>query len=96
VKEGFFEDSVEGLALRFTIAIVAACDVSVKKLRYNSTKRGVYWWNDEVAQTRRRCIAMRRLCVRGAVHLDTVQMPTATHSDRLKLSTVQALWLVGN
>jgi len=42
-----------------------ACDISARRLRFRSAKRGVFWWNDSLAQARRRCVAARRLLSRA-------------------------------
>jgi len=57
-------------------AMSSACNVAMKRLRYHSNRRGVYWWNDTVAQARRRYVAVRRLLTRirrrGGVSIKTL------------------------
>jgi len=45
--------------------VSAACNVSADRLGARATKRGVYWWSEELAQSRRRCVAARRLLCRA-------------------------------
>jgi len=49
----FPRDSVEALSSHITRMVSTACDVSAKRLRFHNTRRGVYWWNDDLAQARR-------------------------------------------
>jgi len=44
--------------------ISTACGVAAKKLKFFNNKRGVYWWSEEVALVRKRCVAVRRLLTR--------------------------------
>jgi len=62
---GLPADSVEGLSLHITDTVSSACNLSAKKLNFRNNKRGVYWWNDEVHQSRRRCFAAKRLLTRS-------------------------------
>jgi len=55
---------VDGASLRIADMVSSACDVSTKRLKFYNNKRGVYWWNEEVARVRRRGIAVRRLLTR--------------------------------
>jgi len=52
-------DSVDFLSAHLNNAMTSACDLAAKSLR--GQRRGMYWWCDDVAQARRRCIAARRL-----------------------------------
>jgi len=63
-EEGFPVESVEGLSLHIAGMVSTACGVSAKRLKFFNTKCGVFWWNDEVAQSRKRCIAAKRLLTR--------------------------------
>jgi len=56
-------DSVEGLSLRITNAVKSALNLSAKKLNFRNNKRGVYWWCDEIQQSRRKLTRCRK---RGA------------------------------
>jgi len=56
--------------------VTSACDLSEKRLRLRGQRRRVYWWCDDVAQARRRCIAARRLWTRfkrRGVHRDDLE-----------------------
>jgi len=61
----FPTDTVEDFASGITRAVSAACDISAKRLRFRNPKRGVYWWSDDLAQARRRCVAARRMLCRA-------------------------------
>jgi len=56
--------SAEDLSLRIAGTILEGCRVCMRRLKFHHNKRGVYWWNDEVAQVRKRCVAVRRLLTR--------------------------------
>jgi len=56
--------SVDEIALRIADMVSIACDVSAKRIKWLNKKRGVYWWNEEVANARRCCVAVRRLLTR--------------------------------
>jgi len=65
VSEGGFRvDSVEGASLRIADMVTSACGVTMRKLKFRNQKRGVYWWNEEVACVKKRCTAVRRLLTR--------------------------------
>jgi len=42
----------------------SACNIAARKLKYHDSRRGVYWWTEELSQARRRCVAARRLLTR--------------------------------
>ena len=49
----------------FTEYVTDACNqVFKKKRRYLKGKRGAYWWNDEIKEVRKECLAKRRRLVR--------------------------------
>jgi len=58
---GLSSDAVDDFAVKIARLVSAACDVAAKRLGPHGSRRGVYWWSDELAQARRRCVAARRL-----------------------------------
>jgi len=64
VEGGFPADSIDGISLHVAGTVSMACGVSAKRLKFYNNKRGVYWWNEEVSQARKICIAVRRLLIR--------------------------------
>jgi len=62
---GFPGDTVEEIASGVSRAMSSACDVSAKRLGARAARRGVYWWTDELASARRRCVAARRVFCRA-------------------------------
>jgi len=58
---GFSADSVGEFSTGIARAMSSACDVAASRLSHRSNRRGIYWWSDEIAQARRRCMAARRL-----------------------------------
>lgn len=47
-----------------TSKITEACNASFKKLGGRSTRKPIYWWSQEIAYARTRCIKARRLITR--------------------------------
>lgn len=69
-------------------AITEACNKSFGKKRGHPTKRPVYWWTEEVAQTRRTCLKSKRLMVRANKGADEVRKRVCQEdyrADRAKL-----------
>jgi len=63
-ESGLSAESMEAFSSDIAGIMTSACNVATKKLRYHDTKRGVFWWTEEVLQARRRCIAARRFLTR--------------------------------
>jgi len=63
-ESGLPAGSVDEIVLRIADMVSIACDVSAKRIKWLNKKRGVYWWNEEVANARRRCVAVRCLLTR--------------------------------
>ncbi len=40
--------------------LVAACDATMRRTRYNNKRKPVYWWNEEIATLRKLCHSARR------------------------------------
>jgi len=62
---GFPGDTAEAFALGVSRVVSAACNISASRLGARAIKRGVYWWSEDLAQARRRCVAARRLLYRA-------------------------------
>lgn len=60
--------------------VTRACDATMSRKTQNSRSKAMYWWNEEIAELRRRCIRTRRLTqrTRGGEQSDNLQL---THKE---------------
>ena len=56
---------VENLVEKTMGAISAACDASMPTRSTREKRRANYWWNDDISELRKKCLALRRKSVRA-------------------------------
>lgn len=67
-------ETVENEEFRIKRIITDACNNSMRRTGKITSKKAVYWWNNEIAEIRGRCSAWRRRLVRAKKRGDVVRV----------------------